>query len=601
MSSKTEKTSESDSELVKCQNCRQDILKAKMFLHEGFCLRNNVFCEHCEKVYLKKDFEYHVKSIKKDSNPKDNDSSAHSQKSKDTKEETNKPSSFIEEIENISNNTITLAPSPSLEIVQMPVTEMLKINAPIFVSETGQIVSNKNKNEYLLPFLGINFRSSKINEKILDDIIDKGDIFKENNNIINKFSDDFQDLNEIINKNNSRSKFNNTINTNSMKNYRKSKFSTISIPFRGNDSIKLVNQNYYKNDSSQKNTKTIEINNLNSIEESNKENIKQNIPINKSSFASNLMAHHSQKILNSRKYNFFTLQQTPKKFPMNNNSITKSIQGSLKKSIPLDSNNKNRNFYHNNNEKYNNQSNNKEPKDSNSKLKNNRNSFQFNQISGQKINSGNDYDIERCKYCNNLFTPIKFSSHIHKCKKKKMSKLLEIPKPKKKAQTKETFICEDDEEAGIDIKNRETLKRPFNTSLNVLSLNYDNSEIINDNRKNIPQQKMSSKISLKKRLFQNTNEVKIDRKNYPKDTIKEEKINIKNSPVIKKLRNLSLDGYNNSISHNMVIYNQKSPTMTSATNRYVPSGKIEPWLFFNNDKVILKHPKDKKSLRFSKF
>ncbi len=226
MSSKTEKKSESDSELVKCQNCRQDILKAKMFLHEGFCLRNNVFCEHCEKVYLKKDFEYHVKSIKKDSNPKDNDSSAHSQKSKDTKEETNKPSSFIEEIENISNNTITLAPSPSLEIVQMPVTEMLKINAPIFVSETGQIVSNKNKNEYLLPFLGINFRSSKINEKILDDIIDKGDIFKENNNIINKFSDDFQDLNELINKNNSRSKFNNTINTNSMKNYRNSKFST---------------------------------------------------------------------------------------------------------------------------------------------------------------------------------------------------------------------------------------------------------------------------------------------------------------------------------------------------------------------------------------
>ena len=54
MSSKTEKKSESDSELVKCQNCRQDILKAKMFLHEGFCLRNNVFCEHCEKVYLKK-------------------------------------------------------------------------------------------------------------------------------------------------------------------------------------------------------------------------------------------------------------------------------------------------------------------------------------------------------------------------------------------------------------------------------------------------------------------------------------------------------------------------------------------------------------------
>jgi hypothetical protein len=53
-------------------------------------------------------------------------------------------------INNISNN-ISLAPKPSLKVVQIPITELYKINAPIFVSETGQIISGKNKNENILP------------------------------------------------------------------------------------------------------------------------------------------------------------------------------------------------------------------------------------------------------------------------------------------------------------------------------------------------------------------------------------------------------------------------------------------------------------------
>ena len=63
-------------------------------------------------------------------------------------------------INNISNN-ISLAPKPSLKVVQIPITELYKINAPIFVSETGQIISDKNKNENILPLLGLNFRSRK--------------------------------------------------------------------------------------------------------------------------------------------------------------------------------------------------------------------------------------------------------------------------------------------------------------------------------------------------------------------------------------------------------------------------------------------------------
>ena len=46
----------------KCQNCHQDIPESKMFLHEGFCLRNNKFCAQCEKVFLVQEFEEHLKT-----------------------------------------------------------------------------------------------------------------------------------------------------------------------------------------------------------------------------------------------------------------------------------------------------------------------------------------------------------------------------------------------------------------------------------------------------------------------------------------------------------------------------------------------------------
>ena len=47
---------------IKCTNCKQDIPESKMFLHEGFCLRNNKFCAECNKVFLVKEFEEHIKT-----------------------------------------------------------------------------------------------------------------------------------------------------------------------------------------------------------------------------------------------------------------------------------------------------------------------------------------------------------------------------------------------------------------------------------------------------------------------------------------------------------------------------------------------------------
>ena len=135
------------SKLIQCENCRQDIDPDKMFLHEGFCKRNNVFCEHCEQVFLKEEYEEHIKDLPKNLTSKDKESINDSKKSTSNEEETPYVDNSI---------PTTLAPNPTLEFVQMPLVEEISINSPIIINESGQILSDKNKNEFILPFLGIN-------------------------------------------------------------------------------------------------------------------------------------------------------------------------------------------------------------------------------------------------------------------------------------------------------------------------------------------------------------------------------------------------------------------------------------------------------------
>ena len=176
-----------ESKLIECKNCHQDIAKEKMFLHEGFCTRNNVYCDHCKKVFLKKDYEEHNKSKQKKSPKKKNNSPKESQKTKNTNP--NKQQNLVIEEYIVSNdmnnnNYKQLSASTCEEYVQMPLTEYFQINNPIII-ENGQIVSNKNKNDFLLPHLGINiFKNSKIGDQILDEMINQGDMFKENNDFI---------------------------------------------------------------------------------------------------------------------------------------------------------------------------------------------------------------------------------------------------------------------------------------------------------------------------------------------------------------------------------------------------------------------------------
>ena len=133
----------SNSKFIRCKNCYQKILAEKMFLHEGFCIRNNTFCTHCQRVFLKKDFSNHLKKITSINNEQSD-------------QNINSPGSNKVNSIGIYRSPVITKRTPAYEYIEMPMTEQFKINKPIIISEDGQIVSNKNKNEYLLPYFGIN-------------------------------------------------------------------------------------------------------------------------------------------------------------------------------------------------------------------------------------------------------------------------------------------------------------------------------------------------------------------------------------------------------------------------------------------------------------
>ena len=47
---------------IKCENCKQEILESKITLHQAFCLRNNKYCNKCQKAVLVSEYEDHIKS-----------------------------------------------------------------------------------------------------------------------------------------------------------------------------------------------------------------------------------------------------------------------------------------------------------------------------------------------------------------------------------------------------------------------------------------------------------------------------------------------------------------------------------------------------------
>ena len=177
MADSNEKSKPKDNKkLIHCKNCRQDIQANKMFLHEGFCQRNNIFCDHCQKVFLKKDYEKHLKSTMKKTMKHLKTPERPKRKEKEAK---------IKTI-NIYTSPIITKRKTTFEYIEMPMTEQYKVNNPIIISENGQILSNQNNNEYLLPYFGINSADSKkINNYLENDvIINKDEFYEESNPVI---------------------------------------------------------------------------------------------------------------------------------------------------------------------------------------------------------------------------------------------------------------------------------------------------------------------------------------------------------------------------------------------------------------------------------
>lgn len=160
----------SKEDLIKCNNCRQFISNKKMFLHEGFCNRNNVFCEHCESVFLKKDYNYHILEISRNLSPKNRESISNQIKK-------NFKNLKIDRDENEKVQNI----KPFLGKEQIQLVEEYKINNPIVLSPFGEIISKKNKNEFILPMLGINHKRADSTKNIF---LNHNNIFNINNSII---------------------------------------------------------------------------------------------------------------------------------------------------------------------------------------------------------------------------------------------------------------------------------------------------------------------------------------------------------------------------------------------------------------------------------
>ena len=177
-----------------CNICHQPILESKMFLHEGCCSRNNVFCQHCKKVFLKEEYEKHINDIFYNSNKnKSNSEESKKEKPKGT--------------DKIQNNKVEKK-NPKNEFIQMPMVEQHKINNPIVISDGG-IIQNNNKNDYLFPFFGIktsenNDKMSNIKEYFENNVnLKKKDSLKESNSSPSYYNN-FKFKNDLDkNKNNS--------------------------------------------------------------------------------------------------------------------------------------------------------------------------------------------------------------------------------------------------------------------------------------------------------------------------------------------------------------------------------------------------------------
>ena len=411
---KSKEQSNPDQNYTICENCHQEILSSKMFLHEGFCLRNNTYCSLCDKVILKTDYENHVKAFHYSLQNPNNFS--YNQEFLEKNE--NNLQQFPENIQNPQNkhpiliNQINYNSCVNMDFRSVKKLEIIKYNKPIVITTNGNSPL-KNPEEYKEFFLKNYFMNNSLDKNEVNNI-------KTESNLINNLSDtnfykqrttETQYLNKAVK------------NFQYIPNSPNDQYYTNLNNFPKNKILKLPKNHYLQSSFSVDNIKQNK--NINEIKRSGNIftlsdlNIKnKNIQNNDKSYQSPKKIDHQTIIQpyyakNNKKINqniFYTpITFNPKKQTTNetklyefNNYIIRKIPNKFQK-------NQNKpiiNFYKNNNisEKKNN--NNKEPLDRESRMTKYKPKF------------------EKCEYCGRVVEDL--TAHFYRCQSRRMIEINRI-------------------------------------------------------------------------------------------------------------------------------------------------------------------------------
>ena len=579
-----------NSKLVRCDNCRQNILATKMFLHEGFCFRNNVFCDHCQKVFLKKDYQDHLNNSQKKKDKKDRNSTKSNKSMKKQKM-------------HIFRSPIITKRKTAFEYIEMPMIEELKINNPIIISD-GKIVSNKNKNDYLLPLFGIksleqknnnNFMNSQdffnnnegLNQvELLNDIdsIKKG--FDEFNIEINlgkkmKNSSSMGDLltsynlltqnmlnspigeqgnydkdNFIkIEDNNNNNNYNNIINTENTEFPYKDNYISNLLKYKTLDDNNLID-NY---------TNSIDINNNNNYEEMDKNKQDKNIIIN-----NNIITYNSTNSINkiNNIYNKEEKEYENNKSPYSDlikrNKLINRQKDMCNKKEPNDS--KSKNTFQNYKFSSYIMENEKKPKNNHSKKNKSKQKSELNE------NENNKKEKEKCEFCNSEVDDLVV--HYQYYHLKRVNDFI-IPKKRDTVLLNEKLSEENTDEVCIDENKKKILMREIKPNL------HAHPNIVTD-RLTLP-----APYRIKMENFQKPEKIEKITKKINNNNSKDKANRFKNMR-----RNFWTINYKQSSSEDDIKYEEKKMASKSNINTYnSPEIKTDMINFcYDNDNIYDYNP-----------
>ena len=553
MSDSKENTKPKDNKkMIKCKNCRQEIEAEKMFLHEGFCHRNNIFCDHCQKVFLKKDYPTHLKTTEKKTIRYLRTPDRPKRKEIDAK---------IQRI-SIYTSPIITKRKTTFEYIEMPMIEQYKVNNPIIISENGQILSNENKNDSLLPYFGIsNTSNTERNSIIGGDIIINQDEFSQgispnffNDNDMNanqyiheslknsltmkNINTNYNMMNEVYNMDMNNNKLNSKLNiieltkkndflnNNNLSRSHSSKILLNNISL--NDGEIKPQHNNLKNDFLQNHSDSKKIN----IENKPKNN---NIIIN-----NNIITYNSNNNIN-KIHNFYNTEENSpnnnKKSLMNNDifedlSSTKfnSTRTSKKNEIIKFKKNLEKNIQNNSSKKYS-----KEPNDngSNNKPRNSKVTSHIferspqntkNKKQNKNIQSTKEKKSTKNKKCEFCGSEVDDLVKHYKIYHYKMNKDMLKPQKRDTVLLNEKLESFNTDETGIDESNKKILLREIKPSINLLNNDNKNKYIFKTEKKKVNPIIYKSPVRIRKVLKINLNNIgtneKPQRKLFPEDNIR---------------------------------------------------------------------------------